>query len=88
MELNVILAEIDKSLILTGIMRSHRCWDWSCVAPAQFDLPVWQSADWWWWWPGRPQFPFPVSVEQTMVLSGGVQSLTASPVTTSHNMNI
>ena len=61
------------------------------VAPAQFYLPVWQSADWrwWWWWPGRPQFPFPVS--QCGADHGTEQrcadSDTARPVT-SHNMNI
>ena len=75
-EFKVILAEFDKSLILTGIMRSHRCWDWSRVAPAQSHLPVWQSADWWWSVASQATVSFPcqsVSVEQTTVLSGGVQ---------------
>ena len=69
----VILAEIDKSLILTGIMRSHRCWDWcgACaVVVSQFGNQLTGGGG------GQATVSFPcqsVSVEQTTVLSGGVQ---------------
>ena len=59
-EFKAIVAEFDKSLILTGIMRSHRCWDWcgACaVVISQFGNQLTGGGP----WPARPQFPFPVS---------------------------